>query len=176
MNRTEIQTAEQRPAIAVVDGRAVPDWEMPAGAALAEQGVTVDQVTALLRAAADYQRAARPIVLHTVAEPVPAAQTAPAHPGVTVTYPAPALDLTPPAAARRLFTRAELVFACGVTSACSALVAGIAAAVTASPMPLAAAAVVGIGTSVGAAVTMTGDDDRAQLKAWRDYRRGGAGR
>lgn len=175
MNRTEIQTTEQRPAVAVVDGRAVPDWPASSGAA-GEPSLTVGQVAELLRAAADYQRAARPIVLHTGAEPVPAPQAAPAHPGIAVTYPAPALDLTPPAAARRLFTRAELVFACGVSSACSVLVGGVAAAFAASPFPLFVAAVCGLFTSVAAAVVMTNDDDRAQLKAWRESRRGGATR
>lgn len=135
------------------------------------------QVAELLRAAADLERARRPIVLHAAPAPAPAVQTAvAAHPGIAVTYPAAPVDLEQHAPTRRLFTRAELVFACGVTSAISTLAAGIAAAVTASPAPLAAAAVVGIGASVGAAVTMTGDDDRAQLKAWRERGRGGATR
>lgn len=172
MNRTDNQTA----LAVVVDGPAVPDWSALPAAAGFEPSLSVSQVAELLRAAADLERAKRPIVLHTSPAPAPAVQTAVAHPGITVTYPTAAAVAEPSGPTRRLFTRAELVFACGVTSALSTLAAGIAAAVTASPMPLAVAAVVGIGTSVAAAVTMTHDDDREQLKAWREYRRGGAGR
>lgn len=171
MNRTDNQTA----LAVVVDDRAAADWTTTPAAVL-EPSLTVGQVAELLRAAADLERAKRPIVLHTAASPAPAVQTAAAHPGITVTYPAAADVAEQHAPTRRLFTRAELVFACGVTSAISTLAAGIAAAVAASPMPLAAAAVVGIGASVGAAVTMTGDDDREQLKNWRERGRGGATR
>lgn len=177
MNRTDNQTA----LAVVVDGAAAADWSAPLAAAGLEPTLSagleptlsVGQVAELLRAAADLERSRRPIVLHTA--PAPATRTAAAHPGITVTVPAAPVDLEQHAPTRRLFTRAELVFACGVTSAISTLAAGIAAAVANSPMPLAAAAVVGIGTSVGAAVTMTGDDDREQLRAWRE-RRGGATR
>lgn len=136
--------------------------------------LTLEQVRALLQDATAYAAATRPVVLHTPAEPATAPQTA--HPGITVTIPAATAEQTPPAPARRLYTRPELVFAAGVTSAVSTLAAGIAAAVTASPVPLAVAAVAGIGASVGAAVAMTGDDDRAQLRAWREQRRGGGQR
>lgn len=133
--------------------------------------VSISELRGLLQDATALAVAQRPIVLHAPTEAATAPQTAVAsHPGVTVTYPATALEQAQPGPARRLYTRAELVFACGVTSALSTVAAGVAAAVTASPMPLAVAAVVGIGTSVGAAVSMTGDDDRAQLC---EYRRGG---
>lgn len=167
MNRsTEIQTVPPaRPAVVVDSGQG------------AEPVLSVSQVTELLRAAADLERARRPIVLHTGAEPVPAPHAAPApHPGISVTVPAATLDLTPPAPARRLFTRAEMVFACGVTSALSTVAGGIAAALVHSPAPLAAASVGGLLASLGAAVAITGDDDRDQLRAWRECRRGGAAR
>lgn len=139
-----------------------------------EPTMTVGQLTDLLRAAADLERAQRPIVLRGPEVPATATQTG--HPGITVTYPATTTEQAQPAAARRLYTRAELVFACGAFGAVSTLTAGIASAVTSSPMPLAVAAVGGILASVGAAVTMTGDDDRAQLKSWRENRRGGGQR
>ncbi|MBR7832793.1 hypothetical protein KDL01_05945 [Actinospica durhamensis] len=85
-------------------------------------------------------------------------------------------EQAPPVPSRRLFTRPELIFACGFSAALSTVLAGIAASIMDSPMPFVAAAVGGIGTSVGAAVVMTGDDDRAQLKSWREYRRGGGQR
>lgn len=172
MNRTDNQTA----LAVVVDDRAAAGWPTTP-AVVAEPMLSVSQLAEVLRAAADLERAKRPIVLHTAAAPAPAVQAAVApHPGITVTYPTAPAAAEQHAPTRRLFTRAELVFACGVTSALSTLAAGIAAAVTASPMPLAAAAVVGIGASVGAAVTMTGDDDREQLKNWRERGRGGATR
>jgi hypothetical protein len=140
-----------------------------APASAPEPTLTVSELRGLLQDATALAAAQRPIVLHPAAEPATAA-----HPGVTVTYPATTVEQAPPAPSRRLYTRPEVVFAAGVTSAISTLAAGIASAVTASPAPLAIAAVVGIGASVGAAVVMTGDDDRAQLRAWRERRGGGA--
>jgi hypothetical protein len=149
------------------------DTEIITRADGAEQDATisVSELRGLLRDAAALAAAQRPVVLHPATETAP--QTAPGHPGIAVTYPATMTEQASPLPSRRLYTRPEVVFAAGVTSAVSTLAAGIASAVTASPAPLAAAAVVGIGASVGAAVVMTGDDDRAQLKAWRERRRGG---
>lgn len=139
-----------------------------------EPSLTVSQLRALLQDTAALAATQRLIVLHAPAEPATAVHTAAAgHPGIAVTYPAAAVEQAQPAPLRRLYTRPEVVFAAGVTSAISTLAAGIASAVTASPVPLAAAAVVGIGASVGAAVVMTHDDDRAQLRAWRERRSGG---
>jgi hypothetical protein len=134
----------------------------------AQSAISIEQIRGLLQDATAYAAATRPVVLHTPAEPATVA-----HPGIAVTYPATLAEQAPPAPSRRLYTRPELIFAAGVTSAFSTVVAGVAAGVMSSPMPLAAGAVAGIGASVAAAVAMTGDDDRAQLKAWRERRGGG---
>lgn len=146
-----------------------------------EPTLTVSQLTDLLTAAADLERAQRPVILRgpevpataTLAGNLPASVSSAGHPGIHVTYPSVAAEQAQPGPARRLYTRAELVFACGAFGTVSTLTAGIASAVTSSPAPLAVAAVGGILASVGAAVVMTNDDDRAQLKSWRENRRGG---
>jgi len=90
-------------------------------AGTAEPKLTLSQVQALLREAAAYERAQRPIVLHTGSAPVTAPQTAvEGHDGINVTVPAapvaPALHKTP---LRRLYTGAEAAYmvCCGVMGA-----------------------------------------------------------
>lgn len=157
--------------IVVIDGRAAPDWAPSITEPAAQPAMTLEQIRGLLQDATALAAAQRPVILRGPEAPTPAPQTG--HPGIHVTYPSVAAEQAQPGPARRLYTRAELVFACGAFGTVSTLTAGIASAVTSSPAPLAVAAVGGILASVGAAVVMTNDDDRAQLKSWRENRRGG---
>lgn len=150
----------------------------PAQAAETEPTLTLTQLTALLREAAAYERAQRPIVIASAAPEAgksahPAAITAPvgaAHPGIEVTVPAPTAP-APSAAAqgrglRRLFTRAEAAYLMGL----SGLTAGTGAVVAdalgpwAFTIPVAAAA-----ACLTAAAAVNRDEQRAITEITADH-------
>jgi hypothetical protein len=139
----------------------------------AEPTLTLTQLTALLREAAAYERAQRPVILHTPAEPVTAPQTAPvAHPGVAIPVPAAPVATVTDQAPERRFTLAELVGWCGLGVAGSGIATMLALAFAGSPDIATAgiATVAGFATSLGAAVATTNSDDKNQAQAWETWK------
>lgn len=87
---------------------------------VAEPMLTLSQVQQLLREATAYERAQRPIVLHT-APAQPFASVAPqtavqGHPGIDIPAPGPQAPEERLGGLRRLYTRAELVYCCALTT------------------------------------------------------------
>jgi hypothetical protein len=124
-----------------------------AAGATAEPALTVSQLTGLLKAAADYERAQRPIVLHAPAEPALAPQTAPQPVPVTVSA---GTVLTGPRRVSRLYVRSELscfmFFGIGLSGALSA-------ALTENPLPGAFVLLGIVGGGVSLAASNRDHDD-----------------
>lgn len=153
--------------------RAITGHTMPAAqAAETEPTLTLTQLQNLLREAAAYERAQRPVILHTApAQPATAPHTAPTgHPGIDVTVPGPTTQ-TPTAAPsgralRRLFTRAETAYLMGLSGLASGV--GVIAADHAGPwaftIPAASAAACLI-----AAAAVNRDEQRAMTEITADH-------
>lgn len=134
----------------------------------AEPTLTLTQLTALLREAAAYERAQRPIVLHTPTAPATNPYAAPTvHPGITIPLPAAPTTTTAQGPERR-FTLAELVGWCGVGVAGTGIATMLALALGSPDIATAGiATVAGLATSLGAAVASTQHDDQAQAQDWQ---------
>lgn len=121
-----------------------------------EPTLTLSQVRALLADAAAFERASRPIVLHTPAQPVTAAQSAPQPVPVSV----PAAPLTGPVRVSRLFLRSEVVAYSALYTGAGAAVTGMVRLFADSPMVDGLACVGGLLVSLGAAVAANRAHDR----------------
>lgn len=123
-----------------------------------EPTLTLSQVRALLADVAAVERASRPIVLHTPAEPATAPHAAPAVAPVAVTIPGARLD--GPRHVSRLFFRSEVIAYCGVFAGATAAACGLASLFTTSPMVWGVAALAGMLVSFGAAAVANHAHDR----------------
>lgn len=119
------------------DGSAVAT--APGSAAVLPDAAALRAAADLLREAGKYVAAQRPIVLHGPAAAVPG--TAPGHPGISVTIPAPAerAEAAEAESTRRLFTRAELSLFGALSTMGTAALSAVAAG-NWQPEPIAAAA------------------------------------
>ncbi|HTJ71443.1 MAG TPA: hypothetical protein VL551_28130 [Actinospica sp.] len=123
-----------------------------------EPTLTLSQVRALLADAAAYERAQRPIILHTPAQPLSAPHSAPQPVPVSV----PAAPLSGPVRVSRLFLRSEVVGYSGISAGATAAVCGIASVFTTSPMVWGVGALAGMLVSFGGAVAANHGHDRLQ--------------
>ena len=128
---------------------------------LPEPSLTLTQLQGLLKDAAAYEAAKRPIVLHTPAEPATATQTAPQ--ATTVTLPAGTVQ-SGPRRVSRLYVRSELsffmFFGIGLSGALSA-------ALTENPLPGALVLLGIIGGGISLAASNRDHDDHQAVNGCR---------
>jgi len=142
-----------------------------------EPTMTLSQLRALLQDAAAYERAQRPVVLHTVTE-------APATAPQTATQTLAAIDVRVPAAPvlaavaepeERRRTLAEWLGLLGVAVAGGGFTTLLGLAVAGGPgiVDAGVTAVAGLAVSVGAAVSSSNSDDKRQAQAWTAWKAAG---